>query len=294
MRAILRVGIVVGAGGFIALFALQRTAALAAVLGILAAGVVTGLGAAKWLEWAWYGKQIEAGLKTGAIACGLSGCGTLLSLFIVGPRSTASLAAESHLLGVDFSPLVHGADLLGWIGTDAIVVVVASAAGAILATFVTLLFAFGKSAHAVDAITRARQAAQAINRTEPLGAPMPSYPFGAAPNSGALWHSTPLPHILPPPGATPVPPSGSYASAPVTPPPGQPAPNSGRASSTARPIERELDPDEREALTKWAQEHAADSSGGGARPPQASAYLNSKTPAPKRSRKKQQTRDWLC
>ena len=289
MRVILRVGLLTGAVAMIALYALQSTAALMAAAGILVTGLVAGMGAAKWLEWGWYGRQLGAGWRSGALACGLAGIGTLVALLATGPHSPAALAAESHLLGVGLGPLALGLAGFGWVGIDVVFVAVGVGLGTGIAAGATALFAFGKSARAVEAITLARHAAQAANRTEPLNIPLPlpGYPTLGAPPGGPGWYTTPSS------GATT---AGSYLAAPdsgATPPLfGRPAADSGRSPSTARPVERELDDDEREALARWAQEHPADTSG--PRSPAPSTYLNSPTPTPKRNRKKQQTRDWLC
>jgi hypothetical protein len=292
MRIILRVGFIVGASAVAVVYALQSVAALVAVLGILVAGLAAGMGAAKWLEWTWYGRQLEAGGKSGAIACGLAGVSAFLSLALAGPHSVGALAARSHLLGIDLGSLALRGGTLGWIGADVAVVLAATVLGTGLAAATTLLFAFGKSARTVEAITQARLAAQAANRSEPLSTalPLPSYPSFGTPPGTVAWHSTPLASTLPPAGTQPV--SGSGTPAALPQPPGQQAPNSGRGASTARPVERELNDEEREALARWAQEHAADASN--PRSPAPSTYLNSPAPAPKRGRKKQQTRDWLC
>jgi len=284
MRVLLRVGIITGAGAAVVLYALASSVALAAAIGILLTGLLAGMGVAKWLEWGWYGRQLEAGWQAGALASGLAGLGTLGALVVDGPRSTAALAAQSHLFGLDLGALVGVLSGLGWVGTDLVVVLVSAALGTGVAAAASLLFAFGKSARAVEAITHARHAAQAANRSEPLNTPLPlpGYPTLGAPPTGPGWYTSPPSGAIPP---------GLYA-APTLPPPGRPAPNSGRGPSTARPVERELDDDEREALARWAEEHPGDASG--PRTPAPSTYLNSPTPAPKRNRKKQQTRDWLC
>ena len=75
---------------------------------------------------------------------------------------------------------------------------------------------------------------------------------------------------------------------------GVPAPSSSRGPSTARPMEHELREDERRALAEWADDDTEETTA--PRVPKPSAYLNSSesAPAPKRGRKKQNTRDWLC
>jgi hypothetical protein len=48
----------------------------------------------------------------------------------------------------------------------------------------------------------------------------------------------------------------------------------------------------RDALAMWAEEN--DASDPAAREANKSEFLNTATPAPKRGRKKSDTRDWLC
>ena len=68
-----------------------------------------------------------------------------------------------------------------------------------------------------------------------------------------------------------------------------------RKTSQARPVDTQLTDDVRKALAKWAEENAEGAAAGAARTPAASTYLNSPAPAaPKRNRKKNETRDWIC
>ena len=77
--------------------------------------------------------------------------------------------------------------------------------------------------------------------------------------------------------ATPTPPPQ-----PALQPPVEDQPRDGRLTAA-----------EREALENWANEsEPKPAPTSRKRQPKASAYLNG--PAPKRSRKKQDTRDWLC
>src|SRR5262249_20755878 len=78
-----------------------------------------------------------------------------------------------------------------------------------------------------------------------------------------------------------------------------------RKISQARPVSGQLNEEMRQALAAWADntpnttqgdapEGAAPSASGASRTPAPSTYLNSAPPAPKRNRKKNQTRDWIC
>src|SRR5437879_10380916 len=85
MRTIVRVCITIGGVGFVALFALQAVIALAVADCLLIVGLAAGLATAKWLERPWFGRQLIAGLRAGALAVGIAGAGALFSLFIIGP-----------------------------------------------------------------------------------------------------------------------------------------------------------------------------------------------------------------
>jgi hypothetical protein len=50
----------------------------------------------------------------------------------------------------------------------------------------------------------------------------------------------------------------------------------------------------KDALAAWASENADANPAAEARSPLPSTYLNSAPPAPKRNRKKNPTRDWIC
>lgn len=166
MRAILRVGLGVGAAGFLALFALALAAALVVLPGLLIAGVIAGLAMAKWLPWAWYGRQPAAGLRAGAIAAALATAGALLALLGFAPHDTAALAARSHLLSLDLSPVVTRLAVLGWLGLDVLGVLLSGLAAVCLAVAATQLFAWSKSARAVRIVSQARALAQALQRGE--------------------------------------------------------------------------------------------------------------------------------
>lgn len=344
MKTIVRVGGLIGSAAFVVLFAAQTGIAAAVVPGIIFAGLCAGLGIAKWLERGWYGRQLQAGARAGAIASGCAGLGALLSLLFLGPHDTTALAARSHVAGLNLAPAVHSLSFLGWVGADILIVALAMVLGAGFAAFTCGIFAWSKSARAVKVIAQARLAAQALNRDEayratgapttygpavhvsnlltPLGTSMP----GATPASDI----TPAFGIVPPPTFSPssVPAPASQRRAPAAPaaplagPPSQagaPVPAAqaneyartepvipaaaagsiGRPSpSAARRAQEQLTDAMRDALAAWAEDAGKDpkkqgSGNGNKRKPAPSAYLNS-SPPPKRSRKKQDTQDWLC
>ena len=80
---------------------------------------------------------------------------------------------------------------------------------------------------------------------------------------------------------------------PSAPSAGQAQP-SKRTPSKARPADKQLTDAMRDALASWARDNADEETPGERSTPQPSAYLNSSRPLPKRNRKKQNTRDWLC
>jgi hypothetical protein len=162
----------------------------------------------------------------------------------------------------------------------------------------------------------------------PTGVPLPTgiRPTGgpvAAQPADALTYVSPVPRQArtavqtPPPAPvtrrspTPEPAAAAMAESPAD--DQHPAPRVRRRSS-ARPVELQLTDEMRTALEAWAEEHGtsdktpavserAPAAPGGdpavpapaaARTPQASKYLNDPAPRPKRNRKKNQTRDWIC
>lgn len=300
MRGILLVGIVAGivCGGALALLALAG--ALVAAPGLLLTGIIAGLAMAKWLPWSWYGRQAAAGLRAGELACGLAGAILLVVLLTAGPRSVPDLEAHSRFLGLSLASWVHALGFVGWVGADLLLCVGAALVGVGLATGVCVLFALGKSARVVAAIADARDAAQALQRGRNLSMPLPGFALPSAPPASGLWHATPLPN-----GGGPV--AGSL----LPQPPSQPL--NQRITSTARPLDSQLTPEQEAALQAWgdagrtAEQPSAprevweqpwsdadvsDVEGPSEAP--SSDYLNS-PPAPKRrKRKAPQTRDWLC
>jgi hypothetical protein len=316
MRTIVRVGGLVGAVAFIMLYAGQTGIALAVAPGVMLAGICAGLGIAKWMEREWYGRQLDAGLRAGAIASGLAGLGALLSLLFLGPRDTTSLAAGSHLAMLDLAPVVRSFAFLGWVGTDVLTVIVAAFVGAVLGAVVCQIFAWSKSAYAVKVIAQARLAAQALNRDEVYRATGAPSTYGSAaqasnmlaqlgvstPGVASVTGVTPALGIIPPPtfspSSVPAPVSqqrftaGPASSpAPVVPEhaltePALPAaptaantPTGRRSPSAARRAEAELTQAMRDALAAWADNTVPETK----KPPEAKTGEKAKpsrTPAP--------------
>src|SRR5215831_9824170 len=105
MSNVYRVGLLLGVLGALGVYALGRFAALTAAVGVVAVGLLAGLAMAKWLEWGWFGRQIEAGLRAGLVACGLVTVAGLVTLIAQGPRDVGTLATQSHLGGLNLAPL---------------------------------------------------------------------------------------------------------------------------------------------------------------------------------------------
>ena len=193
MSNVYRVGLLLGAIGALAIFALGRMAALTAAVGVVAVGLLAGLAMAKWLEWDWFGRQIEAGLRAGLIACSLGAVAGLVTLIAQGPRDISTLAAQSHLGGLNLAPLARTLGGLGWLGVDIVVLFLACLVGIALAVGTTEVFAIGKNRAAVDAVSQARQAAEALRAGRPWSATV-SRPITQAPSAlsaGAQWMTSP-------------------------------------------------------------------------------------------------------
>lgn len=361
MRTIRRPVILLGCIGFIALYFLQYGVALAVTPLILLVGVLSGLFIAKWLPWAWYGRQFAAGVRAGVVACGLSAAGVLLSLVGTGPHKVTALAARSHLPGIDLGRFVTTLGGAGWFMPYLLLTVFFALGGVLLAGMVAQIAGWSKSVRTVRVISQAHNAATSLHRSQTW-----SPASNGVPSVGGYWNSA-----LPSPGSASLPGllatgamgsighvSGAYASVaagsgsrmrhkqdvhtesrtgylPPLPPspdfdfdapgPMDPTPVTPefipprRSNSGAQPVQFAMTDDLRSALDRWDSEPAtgapesedelavpkksAATKGSTAakartptkRQPKASAYLNSDSPAvPRRSRKKQQTRDWLC
>lgn len=229
MRTITRTGVTLSVIAALALYGVQLVAALAVALGVVLAGILSGLFVAKWLERDWYGRQFDAGARAGGIACGVGGLAALLYLLGQGPRTLPELAARSHIFGLSLAPLVRALSPLGWAGVDIVVMFGAMALGIVLAGVMTWVFGWGKSGRAVRVVAQARLAAQALQRSE-ARASATAGPRSIAPGpqlyaTGAPLASTPLDQSewegLGLPGA----------SAPAMPRPWRPAAGSGRGTA---------------------------------------------------------------
>lgn len=327
MRTVTRTGVTLSVVAALTLYGLQLIAGLMVTLGIIAIGAIAGLSVAKWLERDWYGRQLEAGARAGAIACGVAGLSSALYLLGQGPASIAALAARSHLLGVSLGPVALALSPLGVGGVDVVAVVVASLLGVAASALTAQLFGWGKDKRSLRVIAQARLAAQAQQYGE-LGAQTTGSGARPASPSVALYGRTATgtgaPSATNGPRvrrtAAPLPDAetaeaplafnswddlaggaGQAATArtPATParPAARPAaqPPKPLGAANAHSADNAISDDERAALLAWEAALADESQPSAkSRQPKASAFLNQPTPAPRRSRKKQQTRDWLC
>lgn len=354
MRRTRRTIILLGCIGFIALYALQYRVALAVTPLILVVGVVAGLAIAKWLPWAWYGRQFAAGVRAGAVACGLSAAGVLLSLVGSGPHTVSALASRSRLPGVDLTGIVTGLSSAGWFTPYLLLSVFFALGGTLAAGLVAQVAGWSKSQRTVRVISQAHNAAATFHRAQtwaPATNSMPSisgYWNSVIPSAGPLSHpgalATSATHAASraamthgPVSGTPIardrwitdsvleressylaalPPLGFEAAVPLAPLPPAPEPiPPRRTDSGAHPVQFAMTEDLRKALDEWESDpHPEDAiieepdaspstkppavsraKTPSKRQPKASSYLNSQPAAtPRRSRKKQNTRDWLC
>lgn len=350
MRTIIRVGVIVGGLWFVALFALQAAVALVVLVGVIAAGICAGLAIAKWLDRAWYGKQLLAGLRAGAIASGTAGLAALVALLAMGPHDVTTLAARSHAFGLNLGAVARALGFAGYIGVDILGTLAAVALGAGLAAVMAQIFAWSKSAKAIRIVAQARLAAQVTRQDDeraPYSTGAPTLAAGqpvhaavllnqkatgayAVPASTSQGNVIPfpdplfpaassMPRLAPdyaPPSSptltppTPIAPRRPFASPePVAPAawsantgepddtlaglfPTGPEETPARKVSRARPVSQDLTDAMRDALAMWAEEN--EPSEPAARDANKSEFLNTATPAPKRGRKKSDTRDWLC
>lgn len=308
MRTITRTGVTLSVVAALALYGLQLIAGLVVTLGIIAVGALAGLAVAKWLERDWYGRQLDAGARAGAIACGVAGLSSAIYLLGQRPGSIAALAARSHLLGLSLAPLVKALSPLGVAGVDVVAVIVAALLGVAVAALTAQIFGWGKDKRSQRVIAQARLAAQAQQQDE-IGAPSavgigglasPSAQLLGRPTAGSNAHPrTNGPRVRrtagPEPGAEvadAAPTFDSWGDTAATLPVPPPTP---RHTSHARSADHAITADERAALLAWEASLAEESEPGATtREPKKSAFLNAPMPSPRRNRKKQNTRDWLC
>ena len=166
MATIIRVGLIAGGIAFVLLFALQSHMGLAVAPGITLAGVAAGLGMAKWLDRAWYGRQLEAGVRAGLLASGFAAAGVLASLIALGPHSVTGLARLSHGPAYDLGPFIQTISFAGWIGAGIVFIVATLAAGVLASATMAQIFGWSKSTRVTRVITQARLAAQALNHDD--------------------------------------------------------------------------------------------------------------------------------
>lgn len=329
MRSVIRVSLCTAVLGSIATALLARVGGDVAVVGVIATGVITGLAMAKWLDWSWYGRQFEAGLRAGMIACGLASIAALVTQLLQAPRTLAALMDASHFGPVQLAPAIHALSAAGWGGVIILSVAGGLLVGIALSAGVTSVFALSKNARAVQATAHARQAAQSLRRGnwEHASSPVPAFPNSLS--VGAMWQSMTRPPALGAKG----PPSGYSApkrdmstwEAPAGPGVADPdvtypVPHIGASAHQDKPLpepppvdrladETKLREAMREALSMWADETEEGTENDQPtlrqkRPANPSSFLNSddlppkpakgKAAAPKRSRRKTDTQDWLC
>jgi hypothetical protein len=317
MRSILRVGAPAAVLGCLVMYLTAHAAGLVVAPGVVALGIVTGLAMAKWLEWPWFGRQLEAGFKAGTVACIPAGLVGLLTLVVQGPHDLAQLAGISHLGSLSVARPVTSLGFGGWISADILGVVLAVALGVGAATLATMVTAWSKSARTVRKVAQAHEAAQALRRGSwgPAStAQVPSFPSSLS--AGSAWQGLSSPSVPVPSPAAPWNGSTKPSLPPiVTATAQQPATRNPTPPPANTPTtDEELRAAMREALAMWGDDSGetaavsvdASASGGdgsadadvGEQPtvrrkrnPKASQFLND---AKKKGRKKTDTRDWLC
>ncbi len=325
MRSVIRVGATAAVLGCLSMYVIAHSAGLIVAVALVALGIVTGLAMAKWLEWSWFGRQLEAGLKAGIVACVPAGLVALVALVLQGPHDLAQLADSSHLGSLTVERPVSALGFGGWVSADILGVALGAALGVGVAAVTTFVAAWSKSARTVQKVTLAHEAAQALRRGSWGPAPtsqVPAFPSSLA--AGAAWQGLTVPSAPLPSGGprvTAAQPSTPNAPFPLSAPsvataaaqyvgvpgPGQPPANSPTSDEELRAAMRE-------ALAMWGEETGetaavsaeAPVSGGDRsaaaeaadqpterrkRNPKASQFLND---AKKKGRKKTDTRDWLC
>jgi hypothetical protein len=374
MKTIRRTVILLGCIGFVILFALQYVIALAATPLIAVVGIVAGLAVAKWLPWAWYGRQFAAGVRGGLVACGLAAAGMFLSSLAIGTRSVETLAERSHLADIGLAQIANGFGELAWFVPYLALTAIFTVGGILLAGVVAQIFGWSKNVRTVRVIREAHNSASLLHRSQtwapasntgqsggafwdsilPAASPT-SHPGLLATGTTGASRQRPYPHPHMPVAAgassrarawqdeqfdqeptylAPLPPQDVETPEPIAPLP-TPEPIPPRPSNSgAYPVQFAMTDDLRDALDRWdsnpenpeaeqpednrpeatqaepVSDDVAAALGKTSatkktptsraktpskRTPKASAYLNSEPPAaPRRSRKKQDTRDWLC
>jgi hypothetical protein len=362
MRTLLLVGGATGLVGAVGALALAPHLGLAAVAGIVLAGIASGLGAAKWLPRAWYGRQFAAGLCTGAISSVIAAASALASLLALAPQHDAiATSVHAQLQGSSLPAAISTSRTV----TDVLAVCVAAVIAIVLAAGIAPIFAAGKSGRFVQAVARAREASQPLREqsifapalARQTAVPLAALSAGSAAalavrSSGAQpavattpSHRRTLAPATPPEGIAgtaterrtlaprqsagpaPVAPAAHAVSADyeasaapkpyADPDAATPAAPALKRRGGGRPAPAHLTPEMIEALAAWARdvddEEAGDAEDKAEMAPEAavgrarksnpapasrkpveSSYLNDPAPAPKRKRKKNATRDWIC
>src|SRR5262249_52618602 len=141
----------------------------------------------------WFGRQVEAGARAGLIPPSLGGIAGLVTLVAPGPPHRWTLAAGAHLGGLKLAPLARGLGGLGWPGEGIVTVALACLVAMVLAVGRAMVFAFGKNRAAVDSVSQARLAAEALRAGRPWSATTAlSQPISPnALSAGALWRTAP-------------------------------------------------------------------------------------------------------
>ncbi|HEY7342342.1 MAG TPA: hypothetical protein VH591_15805 [Ktedonobacterales bacterium] len=184
MRTIRRTVILLGCIGFVILFALQYVIALAATPLIAVVGIIAGLAIAKWLPWAWYGRQFAAGVRGGLVACGLAAAGMFLSSVATGTRSVETLAERSHLSGIGLAQLVNGFGELAWFMPYLALTAFFTVGGILLAGVVSQIFGWSKNVRTVRVIREAHNSASLLHRSQTWAPASNNVPSG-----GGYWNS---------------------------------------------------------------------------------------------------------
>jgi hypothetical protein len=184
MRTIRRTIILLGCVGFVALYLLQLRVALAVTPLLLVVGALTGLAVAKWLPWGWYGRQFAAGVRGGVVATGIAAAGVLLSLVGGNPRHVDTIAAASHLPGVDFSGAVTVLGGAGWFTPYVLLTAFFAVGGVLLAGIVAQVAGWNKSQRTVRVIREAHNSASLLHRAQ-TWAPATN----SIPSIGGYWNS---------------------------------------------------------------------------------------------------------
>lgn len=328
MRSVIRVGVTAGVVGCVALYLLARTSGLVAAFGIILLGFAVGLAMAKWLEWPWYGRQLEAGAQAGAIACIPAAAFALIALLSQGPHELAALETASHLGPVNAAGLAHAFGFAGWAGADVLSIVFCTLFAIGLAALTSIVMGWSKSARTVRSVSQAYEAARSLrsgtwNPTATTATTaMPAIQGSAA--AVPAWQGAAQPASAPigdgglawPGSRGAAASTDSYAPLNFHPSAPDATADAGNGHRSQPPANTPADDTQlraamREALAMWGDEsgeHEASAPGDSGeheagddqpdqpterrkRKGQASRFLND---AKKRGRKKSDTHDWLC